>query len=175
MRKVVFIVLVCIIPVLATTTPAAQRRSRSPQRRSASTTRVTEKSAVEIKAGRDRVATQIKTLTQFLYLLGGIAKDLESADKATSGLDAASTAIERNRASKTKIRASIRNVREGLDKLESDFRLSPVLRSYYPYISGVAIIGETAENQAAANRINEAGKSLIKVVDRLADALAAMR
>ena len=173
MRKAVIIVLACIITALCTTADA-QKRSRSAPRRSASAARVAEKSAVEIKAGRNRVAAQIKTLTQFLYLLGGIAKDIESADKATTGLDAASTSIEQNRVSKTKIRGSIRNVREGLDKLETDFRLSPTLRSYYPYISGVAIIGETAENQAAANRFNEAGRSLLKVVERLADALAAM-
>jgi len=175
MRKAVIIVLACIITALCTTADA-QKRSRSAPRRSASAATATEKSAVEIKAGRNRVAAQIKTLTQFLYLLGGIAKDIESADKATTGLDASSTtSIEQNRASKTKIRASIRNVREGLDKLETDFRLSPTLRSYYPYISGVAIIGETAENQAAANRFNEAGRSLLKVVERLADGLAAMR
>ena len=172
MKKAIIIVLVCIITVLCTTAPAAQRRRRTAPSRSASA----EKSAVEIRAGRNRISTQIKTLTQFLYLLGGIAKQIESADKATSGLDAAATTtIEQNRSSKTRIRESIRNVREGLDKLETDFRLSPVLKSYYPYISGVAIIGETAENQAAANRFNDAGKSLLKVVERLADGLAAMR
>ena len=174
MKRAVTIVLACIITVLCTTADAQRRRSQTP-RRSASAARAAEKSAVEIKAGRDRVAAQIKTLTQFLYLLGGIAKEIETADKATTGLDASSTSVAQNRASKTKIRGSIRSVREGLDRLETDFRMSPTLRSYYPYISGVAIIGETAENQAAGNRFNEAGRSLLKVVDRLADALAAMR
>ena len=174
MKKAVIIVLVCIITVLCTTVDA-QRRSRKAPRRSTSTAKAAEKSAIEIKAGRDRIAAQIKALTQFLYLFGGIAKEIESADKATTGLDPSSTSIAQNKASKTRIRGSIRNVREGLDKLETDFRLSPTLRSYYPYISGVAIIGETAENQAAANRFNDAGRSLLKVVERLADALAAMR
>jgi hypothetical protein len=36
-------------------------------------------------------------------------------------------------------------------------------------------LGEAAENQAAANRFDEAGRSLLKAVDQLADALAAMR
>lgn len=174
MRKAVVLVLACIITVLCTTADA-QRRGRSAPRRGATAARASEKSALEIKAGRDRIASQIKTLTQFLYLLGGIAKDIESADKATTGLDAGSTSVAQNRLSKTRIRESIRNVREGLDRLESDFRLSQALKSYYPYISGVAIIGETAENQAAANRFSDAGRSLLKVVERLADGLAAMR
>jgi hypothetical protein len=66
-------------------------------------------------------------------------------------------------------------MREGLDRLESDFRSNPALKSYYPYISGVAIMSETAENQAASNRFDEAGRSLLKVVSKLSDALAAMR
>jgi hypothetical protein len=66
-------------------------------------------------------------------------------------------------------------VREGLDKLESDFRLSPTLMSYYSYISGTALLGETAENLAAANRFDEAGRTLLKVVNQLSDALAVMR
>lgn len=174
MRKAIVLILACIITVLCTTADA-QRRSRRAPGRGASAAKISEKSSLEIKAGRNRVAVQIKALTQFLYLLGGIAKEIESADKATSGLDASSTSIGQNRASKAKIRESIRNVREGLDRLESDFRLSPALKSYYPYISGVAVIGETAENQAAANRFSEAGKSLLRVVERLADGLAAMR
>lgn len=172
MRKPVILVLACILTVLSTTAPA-QKRSRSAPRRTARV--VTEKSAIEVKAGRERVAAQIKTLTRFLYLLGGIAKEIESADKSTPGLNPSSTAIEQIKVSKAKIRESIRSVREGLDKLEIDFRVNPALKNYYSYVSGVALISEAAENQAAANRFNEAGRSLLKVVERLADALAAMR
>jgi methyl-accepting chemotaxis protein len=174
-RKAVIVVLACVMTV-SSTTATAQRRNRSAPRRSTNAAKVAAaKSAVELKIGRERVAAQIKTLTRFLYLLGGIAKDIESADKTVSDLDPSSNAVGQNRASKAKIRESIRNVREGLDKLETDFRVNPALKNYYSYLTGVAIIGETAENQAAANRFNEAGRSLLRVVERLADALAAMR
>ena len=45
---------------------------------------------------------------------------------------------------------------------------NPALSSYFPYLSGVARTGETAEAQAAANRFDEAGKSLLKIIDQLA-------
>lgn len=128
-----------------------------------------------MKAARERVAVQLKTLTRFLYLFGGIAKDIQSVDLASRTPEASSTMIAQNERNKTKVRESIRNVREGLDKLESDIRFNTALQPYYVYLNGVARLGETAENQAAANRFDEAGKTLLKTAEQLADALAAMR
>lgn len=174
MKKVFIIVLTCII--LSPTIASSQTKRRSAPKRSTTATKAAaEKTAAELKAAADRVAVQIKTLTQFLYLFGGIAKGLESTDQAARTGDISTVAIEQNERNKAKIRESIRNVREGLDKLEADFRFNPTLKNYYTYLSGVARIGETAENQAAANRFDEAGRSLLKAVGQLADALAAMR
>jgi len=157
------------------TTALSQTRRRVPQRSNRTAKVTDEKTDAEIKAGRVSVATQIKALTQFLYLFGGINKGIESVDSAVRAKQASSTVIQQNEQSKARIRSSLRNVREGLDKLESDFRLSPTLMSYYSYISGTALLGETAENLAAANRFDEAGRTLLKVVNKLSDALAVMR
>ena len=158
------------------TTALSQTRRRAPQRSTTRTTKATdEKTAAEIKAGRVSVATQIKALTQFLYLLGGINKGIETVDSAVRAKQASSTVVQQNEQSKARIRSSLRSVREGLDKLEADFRLSPTLMSYYSYISGTALLGETAENLAATNRFDEAGRTLLKVVNQLSDALVAMR
>ena len=173
MRKAFILILICLLTVLSTDV-TSQTKRRSAARRANATKAATEKSAAEIKAGAAQVAAQIKTMTHFVYLFGGIAKGIESVDQA-SKQEASAAAIEQNERNKTKVRESIRNVREGLDKLESDFRFNPTLQRYYPYLAGVARTGETAENQAAANRFDEAGRSLLKVIDQLADALAAMR
>jgi hypothetical protein len=174
LRKAFIIALICII--VSPEVAYSQTRRRSAPKRSASAAKAAaEKKAAEINAAASRVSAQIKTLTQFLYLFGGIAKGLESTDQAARTGDISTVAIEQNERNKAKIRESIRNVREGLDKLEADFRFNPNLKSYYTYLSGVARTGETAESQAAANRFDEAGKSLLKVVGQLADTLAAMR
>jgi hypothetical protein len=168
------LVLACAITISSMTVTAQTRRRQAPRRRASAAT-APEKSAPEIKAARERVAAQLKTLTRFLYLFGGIAKDIQSVDQASRTPDASAAAMAQNERNKTRVRESIRNVREGLDKLESDFRFNPALKPYYVYLNGVARLGEAAENQAAANRFDEAGKTLLKAAEQLADGLAAMR
>jgi cell division protein FtsB len=154
----------------------AQTRRRSAARRSASAAKAAAvRSSAEVRAGATRVAAQVKTLTHFVYLYGGIAKGIASVDQAASQNQASPAAVEQNNRNKAKVRESITSLREALDKLESDFRFNPALATYFPYLSGVAHTGETAETQAAANRFDDAGKSLLKIIDQLADALAAMR
>ena len=160
---------------MSTTATSQTRRRSAPKRGASAAKAAAEKSAAELKVGRERVAAQIKTLTHFLYLLGGITKGIESADQATTSRDISAAAMEQNQRNKAKVRDSIRNVRDGLDKLEADFRFSPTLRSYYTYLAGVASSAQAAENQAAAGRFDEAGRSLLRTVGQLADALAAMR
>jgi hypothetical protein len=174
LRRNFLVILTCI--VVASTTVSAQSRRRSPARAKARASSVaTEKNAAEIKLGREQVAAQIKTLTHFVYLLGGIAKGIEAVDLAVRNKEAPPAAIEQNNRNKLRIRDSLKSLREGLDKLESDFRFSTALQNYNPYIAGIARLGESAENQAAANRFDESGRTLLKGIAQLADALAAMR
>jgi hypothetical protein len=161
--------------LLSATTLGQTRRRSTPRRRAPAVKPPTEQQLADIKAGRERISAQIKTLSQFLYLYGGVAKGIESADQAARSGEASSVAIQQNDRTKAKVRESIKNVRAGLDKLETDFRFNAAWRTHYPHISGVALIGETAENQAAANRFDEAGRSLLQAVNKLADALTAMR
>jgi hypothetical protein len=65
-------------------------------------------------------------------------------------------------------------VREGLDKLELDFRSNPELNRYYIKLAGVASGAAKAEDLAAANQFDQAGRSLLEVVNRLADVLLEM-
>jgi hypothetical protein len=174
LKKVFPVILICII--VSSMSVAAQTRRRSSTKPKARTTKAaTAKSAADIKLGREQVAAQIKTLTHFVYLLGGIAKGIESVDVAVRNKEASPGAIEQNTRNKTVLRQSLKTVREGLDKLETDFRFNNALQNYNPYIAGVARLGETAENQAAAGRFDEAGRTLLKAVGQLADALAAMQ
>jgi len=174
LRRAYIVILVSIIMIMSADVSAQTRRRTTP-RRNASANRAAAEQSAAVKAGAAKVATQIKTLTHFVYLYGGIAKGIASVDQAASQKEASPAAIEQNNRNKAKVRESITSLREALDRLESDFRFNPALSPYFPYLSGVARAGETAESQAAANRFDEAGKSLLQVIDRLADALAAMR
>ena len=180
MRKSSILILACLIAVSSATATAKTRRHSYPRRhystQNARAARAAaEKSAAEIKAGRERIAAQIKALTHFVYLFGGIEKGIELAAPASAGRDVSPVALELNDRNKAKVKASISSVRQGLEKLESDFRASAAYKNYYPFLMGVTSFGEAAENQAAANRFDDAGRSLLRAVDQLTDALAAMR
>ena len=127
------------------------------------------------RGGAARVAEQIKILTRFIYLLGGVAKGLETVDDATSRNEASAAIIDQTKQNKVTVRASIRSVKDGLDKLEIDFRATPALQRYYIKLAGVASGAAKAEDLAAANQFDKAGRALLDVVNHLTDVLLAMR
>ena len=126
-------------------------------------------------SGAMRVADQIKVLSRFLYLLGGVAKGLEAVDEAARRNEASPTLLEQAKTNKATVRTSIKNVREGLDKLEVDFRATPELQPYYIKLAGSAAGAATAETQAANNQFDAAGRTLLGVVNRLTDVLLIIR
>ena len=122
-----------------------------------------------------RVGDQIKVLSRFIYLLGGVAKGLEKTDEDIRKSQASPAIVQQAEQSKTSVRNSIRNVREGLDKLEIDFRATPELQPYYIKLAGSAAGAAAAEQQAANNQFDAAGRSLLNVINRLTDVLLIMR
>ena len=155
----------------------SQNRQRTASRRNTQKSRTdTAQSATEARnQGAARVADQIKVLSRFLYLLGGVAKGIEAADAAARAGEATPAQVEQTDRSKAAVKQSLRNVREGLDKLEIDFRTTPELQRYYTRLAGVAAGAADAENQATANRFDQAGRTLLNVVNRLTDVLLEMR
>ena len=170
-----FVIAVAFI-VLSSVAAPSQTKRRTTQKRSGASTTFAEKQQAEIRAGREQIAAQIKALTQFLYLFGGIAKNIETADRVNSNPNESSAGVspEQLSLSRAKVKESIATLRAGLDKLESSFRLSAVLQTYYPNLSGVAKFAQTAENQAAAGTLDQAGRSLIAAASKLTDALVAL-
>jgi hypothetical protein len=157
--------------------PAAtmgQTRSRSSRSRPAPKTTAQPVSAVRT-AGATRVADQIKLMTKFIYLLGGVTSGIAAVDEAAKRNEASPQILEQNQANKAKVKRSIQDFREGLDKLETDFRATPELQPYYIKLAGSAAGAATAEEQAAANQFDAAGRTLLTVINRLTDVLVIMR
>lgn len=158
----------------------AQSRQRTTTRRNTPRTSRTTAAgdyaaAAERNAGAKLVADQIKVLSRFLYLLGGVAKGIETADVAARAGEATPAQVQQTERSKATVKNSLQNVREGLDQLEIDFRTRPELQRFYTRLAGVAAGAATAEDQAAANQFDQAGRSLLNVVNRLTDVLLEMR
>jgi len=167
------LILVCLL--LVSTTALAQTRSRTTTRRGSSSSKAPKTSATMAASavkteGATKVANQIKNLTTFLYLLGGVAKNLEAMDAAAKSGQASPT-TERNKAT---LKASFEDFRVGLDQLEIYFRSTPELQPYYVKLAGSASGAADAEAQAAAGHFDQAGRRLLGVVSRLTDVLVAM-
>ena len=175
MKRTLILAVTCLL--LSAPLSIAQNRQRTATKRSTQKARPnSSQSSNEARAeGATRVADQIKNLTRFLYLLGGISKGIEAADAAARRGDATPQQVEQTQRSKATVKDSLRNVREGLDQLEIDFRTKPELLRYYTSLAGVAAGAANAEDQAAANQFDQAGRSLLAVVNRLTDVLLEMR
>ena len=164
--------MIALIVISPLTTPG-QTRKRSTKRAPTRSTSAA-KSTAALRAGKIRAADQVKNLTRFIYLLGGVAKGLEQTDAAISRNEATPAIVERLKKSKASVTASLQSVREGLDKLEIDFRTTPELQPYYIRLAGVAAGAAKAEELGAANQYDQAGRTLLEVVNRLTDVLAEM-
>lgn len=159
---------VIVIPISA----SAQTRKRATSRPAGNTA---DRSSVVRNSGATRVADQIKVLSRFIYLLGGVAKGLENVDEAARRNEASPAVLQQAEQNKATVRTSIRNVREGLDKLEVDFRATPELQPYYIKLAGSAAGAATAEQQAANNQFDASGRTLLTVINRLTDVLLIMK
>lgn len=176
MRKTIIVSFLCLVllPPFAIN-GLSQTKKRSSGKRPRTTTSAEQQAATAEHQGALQLADQIKNLTKFIYLLGGIAKTLEQSDAAIRRKEAPPSLIESTEASKAKVRSSFQSVRVGLDKLEVDFRASPVLQAYYYKLAGVADGAAKAEQMAAAGQYDQAGRNLLSVINRLTDVLTDMK
>jgi GTP1/Obg family GTP-binding protein len=152
------------VTLLAPSTAFTQTRNRSSRQKPAPAK--TQPVSQVRTTGATRVAEQIKLLTQFIYVL---------VDEAVRRNEASPAVTQTNQESKTRVRTSIQGFRESLDKLEIDFRATPELQPFYIKLAGVAAGAATAEEQAAANQFDAAGRTLLNVINRLTDVLVVMR
>src|SRR5437016_7323532 len=92
------IVPICIL--FLSTAVLSQTRSRTTSKRgtqSSKTQQASSQASAEAKtAGATKVADQIKNLTRFVYLLGGVAKGIEQVDEVAKKNEASPTALQQN-------------------------------------------------------------------------------
>jgi hypothetical protein len=156
---------------LALSIEASAQRTRTPVKRPATPVIAPQPSA-DIRDGSEKVATQIKNVTRFLYTLGGIAVRIEDIDNEARSRTLSRSVADTNAANKAKIIQAIRNLRSGITALEVEFRTKPNLRRYISTLDGASILVAESEDLAIAGRFSEAGRPLLGLVERLSDTLA---
>jgi hypothetical protein len=128
----------------------------------------------EIRDSANNVAVQLKKVSAFVYLLGGIARGIEDIDKDVKAGKLSRTIAEKNETYKQNVVASIHTLRVSLIQLESDFRVKPKLKPYLQAIQGITEISGVAEDQATNGEMTNSGKTLLQVIEKLTDTLVAL-
>lgn len=130
--------------------------------------------AAEVRAGSENVASELKKVVRFLYILGGVAQGIEDIDGQAKSGKAPKALVDQNEQFKKNVIQSIHNLGAGLAALEVEFRTKPGLRPYASKADGLTARVGVAEDLAVAGKFKEAGKELIGVVEQLADLLVAL-
>src|SRR5262245_27035942 len=112
------IVTICALLVLTTSAFGQTRKRTTKSSAPAKSTKAAEAESAAAAAvktdGATRVANQIKNLTTFLYLLGGVARSIETLEAGAKPGEASPTLDK----SKAQLRQSFTDFRVGLDALE---------------------------------------------------------
>jgi len=170
MKRLSLIVAALVLTALFVISAPAQKKSRS-----ASKKPVPQKPLLpplEVRAAREKVDIQLSNVREFERKLGTFAQDLEVADadaKAGRLRPSTAAAIATN---KSNVVLAIRNIRDGLLPLESEFRTKTALQKYLPSLEGITGLASEAEDLALAGRFVASKDPLRQVVQKLTDALA---
>lgn len=165
----VFVFALSFIFGLSVADAQAQRKKKRPR---TTTTKVN--NTAEIKKGAEDVGIQVKNVTKFVFVLGGVAKGIEAIDKDIKAGKASREIANQNAQFKQDVITSIRALRAGLVKLEVDFRTKPALKPYLVNIEGIIQQSARAEDLAMIGQFTGAGQELLLVVETLTDTLVAM-
>src|SRR5258705_11964388 len=98
MRRIILkrisIVLLAAVLLSPSATLGQTRRRSTPKPKASSS--ATQKSTEARTAGATRVADQIKFLTKFIYLLGGVSSGIAAVDEAAKRKEASPAALQKN-------------------------------------------------------------------------------
>jgi hypothetical protein len=170
MRKTTLTVIAILACVLFLNFSASAQKKRKPTTKKPATT-TTATSNLELKEGVNKTAIQLKNISLFVYRYGKVVTGLDLAEK---DVRSGKISVSQHEKSKQTVVQTIAGLRVGLAELEVMFRTRNGLKPYLANIQGISEICGRAEDSALSGQFDEAGKILLTVIEKLADALAAM-
>jgi hypothetical protein len=169
LSRFTFLALAIVLSLAGSAT--AQRKKPLPKKPATTTTTT---NALEIRSSAEKVSIQIKNVTKFIFILGGVARSIEDADKDAKAGKLSKSVVDKNNQFKQEVINSIRNLRAGLAALEVEFKTKPSLRNYNFQIQGITELSGQSEDLATAGRFTDSGRILLTVIEKLSDTLVAM-
>ena len=179
MKRVSIFTLIVLIALGA----ASQARSiaqqkqqpKQQQKRPARGAKPTPTPTPDMRTEASAVATQIKNVANFIYIYGKVVNTIEVAEDQAKNNQTSPEIQAKNKKSKETLVVSVNGLRAGLENLANGFQANPRLQVQYLKVSYATEAAIDAERLAAAGRYQDAGKSLVTVVERLTDTIISMR
>jgi hypothetical protein len=130
----------------------------------------------DMRAEATQVAAQIKKVSNFIYIYGKVVNGFQFAEEqAKKDNQTSAKAQALSKENKDKLVASIDGVRAEIEGLAKSFEGNPRMQVQYLKLNFATGAALDAERLAAAGQYDDAGKSLVAVVERLMDAIMSMR
>lgn len=152
---------------------AAQAQTKRPIKRT-TPVKASTMPPLDVRAARVKVDNQLANVKAFVDRLGPIAQAIEALDAESRTKKMSKQSLDKNEADKQKVIAAIRGLRDGMVKLESEFRTKVVLKKYLPTIQGISELAGQSETSAIAGKLVAANTPLRTIQQKLTDTLAAM-
>lgn len=173
MKKLRFTLPILVFAALfAVSADAQTKRPRTTTVKRSSTTRTIP--PLDVRAAREKVSNQLANMNRFIDVLGPIATGIENIDSSAKTRRLTQAALDQNEASKQKVVTAIRNFKEGLADLETEFRTKVVLKKYLPSIQGISDLMAQSEDLALEGKFVASKAPLRQVAKKLSDTLAVL-
>jgi hypothetical protein len=166
-----FIFSTLFLLVLFTGFTSAQTRTT---RKTSSKTRTATISPLDVRTAREKVSIQNDNVNFWINKLGPIAEALELLDASYAKKKPSATSLAAHENHKKEFVATIRNLRDDLAMVETEFRTKSALRKYLPNIQGVTDLAAQSEDLAIAGKFVGSKAPLRQVAQKLMDTLAVM-
>ncbi len=152
---------------------AAAQKSKS--KRSTTTPKTVSKvPPLDVRAARLKVSNQYSNVNQFINVMGPIAESIEALDKEASTKKLAQTSLDLNASNKQKLLTAIKNMRAGIDALETEFETKPALKVYLAKLQGISDLAAQSENLAFTGKWVQSREPWRMIALKLNDTLTAM-
>jgi hypothetical protein len=159
--------------VTAVFTMAAQAQTKKPVRKT-TPVKASTLPPLDVRAARVKVDNQLANVRAFADRLGPIAQAIEALEAEAKTKKLSKQSLDKNAADKQKVIAAIRGLRDGMMKLEAEFKTKVVLKKYLPTLQGISDLATQSETSAIAGKLVAANTPLRSIQQKLTDTLAAM-
>lgn len=129
---------------------------------------------LDVRTAREKVDIQLANVNRFVDVMGPIAQSVETLDQSAKTKKLPPASLAKNEETKQKLVIAIRNLKDGLSTLESEFRTKSSLQKFLLSIQGITDLAAQSEDSAIAGKFVAAKDPLRDVVKKLTDTLAAI-